>query len=202
MNKHSGMSKGDFESKYQKKAPWDIGRPQKVFADRFAEVLPQSPVLEIGCGNGDLALFLASKGCNVLGIDFSREAINKAKAKAKDAGSNVSFEVLDAFSLPKLGKRFKTIVDCCFFHVLDDNSRKEYEQVLQEIIEPTGMIYMLCFAVRLAHPEAPRAISKQDIEQTFGDGWTIVSIEPGIVEITLAPQALSGIFAVLKRNAL
>jgi SAM-dependent methyltransferase len=200
MNKHPGMSLQGFEDQYKGQAPWDIGQPQKAFVNKFAENLPESPVLEIGCGSGDLSLFIASKGCGVLGIDFSQEAIGRAKIKAHETGSGASFEVRDAFSLQQLGKRFASVLDCCFFHVLDDPSRKKYEEVLREIMSPGGMVYMLYFAIALPHPGAPRAISKPDIEQTFGNGWTIMSAVPSVVEITPVPQGLPGIFAVIKRE--
>jgi SAM-dependent methyltransferase len=58
-----------FETAYTGQAPWDIGRPQKAFlgvADRIA-----GSVLDPGCGTGDNALFFASRGHKVTGIDFA-----------------------------------------------------------------------------------------------------------------------------------
>lgn len=200
MNHHPGMSLKGFEEKYGAKAPWDIGRPQKAFVDLFDKTLPLSPVLDIGCGSGELSLFAASKGCSVLGVDFSQIAIEQARKKARDSGSAASFEVRDTFLLSELKRKFATVLDCCFFHVLDDPSRTRYEQVMREIIEPEGTIYMLCFSRHFPRPDAPRAVNRPDIEKTFGKGWTIIGVEQSIVEVTLAPQGLPGTFVRLKKN--
>lgn len=200
MNRHPGMSRKGFENLYGAKAPWDIGRPQQAFVDLFNATLPKSPVIDIGCGSGELSLFAASKGCSVLGVDFSQTAIEQAKRRALDEGSPASFEVRDTFSLPQLKRKFSTVLDCCFFHVLDDPSRMRYEHVMREIIEPEGMIYMLCFSRQFPHPSAPRDVNRPDIEKTFGLGWTIVSVEPTVVEVTLTPQGLPGTFVRLRRN--
>jgi 2-polyprenyl-3-methyl-5-hydroxy-6-metoxy-1,4-benzoquinol methylase len=36
-------------------------------------------VLDAGCGTGDTAVLFAGRGCNVTGIDFIEEAINRAR---------------------------------------------------------------------------------------------------------------------------
>jgi 2-polyprenyl-3-methyl-5-hydroxy-6-metoxy-1,4-benzoquinol methylase len=74
-----------FETAYSGQAPWDIGRPQKAFlevADRITGL-----VLDAGCGIGENALFFASRGHKVTGIDFLPEPIKRANQKASPAGS-------------------------------------------------------------------------------------------------------------------
>ena len=73
-----------FESAYAGQAPWDIGRPQKAFLD-VADRITGS-VLDAGCGTGENALFFASRGQKVTGIDFLDEPITRAKQKAAERG--------------------------------------------------------------------------------------------------------------------
>jgi 2-polyprenyl-3-methyl-5-hydroxy-6-metoxy-1,4-benzoquinol methylase len=62
MNPCLDMSAREFDEQYQATPVWNTGRPQKAYVDRFTITPPQSPVLDIGCGSGDLAIFVAGLG--------------------------------------------------------------------------------------------------------------------------------------------
>ena len=79
-----------FESLYAGQAPWDIGKPHKAFID-VADRITGS-VLDAGCGTGDTALFLASRGNQVTGFDFPdvlqrRGAWNSGSTSGIEKGS-------------------------------------------------------------------------------------------------------------------
>jgi 2-polyprenyl-3-methyl-5-hydroxy-6-metoxy-1,4-benzoquinol methylase len=136
MNSYSEMSAREFDEQYQATPVWNTGRPQKAYVDRFTITPPQFPVLDIGCGNGDLTIFVAGLGCDVIGVDFAPTAIAQATSKAYTANSKASFKVLDIFSQPGLDRTFKTVLDCCFFHTLSDASRVKYMQLLRGLLDP------------------------------------------------------------------
>jgi 2-polyprenyl-3-methyl-5-hydroxy-6-metoxy-1,4-benzoquinol methylase len=71
-----------FESTYRGKPLWDIDRPQKEYVqlEQAGEIV--GSVLDVGCGTGQNALFLAAHGHEVWGIDFIATAIQKAQKKA------------------------------------------------------------------------------------------------------------------------
>jgi SAM-dependent methyltransferase len=84
----------------------------KGFGDRVVEVLSARPgehVLDVGCGNGALALaigLLVAPDGSVLGVDISGPMLGKATTRARDAGlDNVRFERGDAqvHGLPEAG---------------------------------------------------------------------------------------------------
>jgi 2-polyprenyl-3-methyl-5-hydroxy-6-metoxy-1,4-benzoquinol methylase len=56
--------------------PWEIGKPQPPFIEVAEQVV--SPVLDSGCGTGNTALFFASRGLKVTGIDFVEKVIRQA----------------------------------------------------------------------------------------------------------------------------
>jgi 2-polyprenyl-3-methyl-5-hydroxy-6-metoxy-1,4-benzoquinol methylase len=62
--------------------PW-VGqaRSELVQLVESGELLP-GRAIDLGCGEGDNAIFLAQHGFQVTGIDFSPAAIDKARAKA------------------------------------------------------------------------------------------------------------------------
>jgi ubiquinone/menaquinone biosynthesis C-methylase UbiE len=60
-----------FDSFYRDRPPWDLGRPRQQFAELVQRGKIAGPVLDIGCGTGENALFFAEQGLEVWGIDFA-----------------------------------------------------------------------------------------------------------------------------------
>src|SRR5262245_26493185 len=90
-----------FDSTYDAVPRWDIARPQKVFVHLEETEMITGSVLDAGCGTGEHALYLASRGHEAVGVDYSEKAIARANAKAKDRGQQVRFVVEDALALEK-----------------------------------------------------------------------------------------------------
>ena len=67
-----------------------------------------SKVLDVGCGNGNISLHLGSLGFDVLGIDVSTKAIDKANAK--NNLNNVKFDVKDAEELLSAKEKYDVII--------------------------------------------------------------------------------------------
>ena len=100
-----------FDSAYRGTPPWDIGRPQKEFIYLVERGEISGPVLDIGCGSGDNALFFAQAGFEAWGIDSSPLAIQKAQQKGAQRGLMVHFQVLNALELATLNRTFDTATD-------------------------------------------------------------------------------------------
>ena len=144
--------RGHFETAYAGKAPWDIGKPQGVIGGSVD--LVTSPVLDAGCGTGENALFLASCGHQVTGIDFVDEAIDMARRKAAERGLTVDFQVKDAMTFGDWDKRFATVIDSGLFHVFSDEDRVRYVAGLTHV---TGQADGCCYYVSATRSLARRA---------------------------------------------
>ncbi|HVN74052.1 MAG TPA: class I SAM-dependent methyltransferase [Methanoregula sp.] len=170
-----------FEVAYRGRPPWDIGRPQKEFVALARQGEITGPVLDIGCGTGDNALFFAGEGYEVLGIDAAPAAIEKAQKKA--AGRpGVQFRVLDARDLPTLDRTFGTVTDCGFFHTLSDEDRPGYVKNLESVLPSGGNYFMLCFSELEPGGYGPRRVTQAEIRDSFRDGWIIRYIRPAVFE--------------------
>src|SRR2546425_11753497 len=99
-----------FENIYAGQPPWDIGRPQKAFLDVADQIT--GSILDAGCGTGDNALFFASRGHKVVGIDYLEEPIKRAKRKATQRALSVTFLVNDATTLKDWSDRIDSVIDC------------------------------------------------------------------------------------------
>ncbi len=103
-----------------------FGREYFRMISRVCEHGPR--VLELGCGNGGLAIALAERGLNVVGIDLSRERVSTAKREARQRGveGTTSFQVGDLNVLPLPPQSFECIVaHDSLHHILELDSLLE-----------------------------------------------------------------------------
>jgi SAM-dependent methyltransferase len=170
-----------FENIYAGQPPWDIGKPQKAFID-VADRITGS-VLDAGCGTGENALFFASRGQKVTGIDFLAEPISRAKKKAAERGVTVTFLVMDALALKDLPEVFDSVIDSGLFHVFGDEDRRRYVEGLATVLKPGGRLLLLCFSDEEPGTQGPRRVSKNELHHAFAVGWNIESIEPSRYEV-------------------
>jgi cyclopropane fatty-acyl-phospholipid synthase-like methyltransferase len=170
-----------FESAYAGQAPWDIGRPQKVFLDVADQIT--GSILDAGCGTGENALYFASQGHKVTGIDFLAEPFNRAQQKAAERGLTATFLVIDALALKNLPEVFESVIDSGLFHVFNDDDRRRYVDGLATVINPGGRLFLLCFSDDEPGTQGPRRVSRKEIEDAFANGWKLDSIEPSRFEI-------------------
>lgn len=185
----SASDRGRFTDYYElPKAPWDIGRPQRPFveaSERISAAGQGRParVLDIGCGTGDLAIYLAGLGCEVTGLDFLDGPIEIARRKAKAAGVEATFLVMDALAVGEIPERFDAVTDCGLFHVFDDVRRAAYVSALARLLEPGACVFILCFSDSEPSEHGPRRVSERELRDAFADGWVVESIEPARFEV-------------------
>jgi SAM-dependent methyltransferase len=178
--------RSSFETLYSGQPRWEIGRPQKAIRD-VADTITGS-VLDAGCGTGENALFFASRGLKVTGIDFLAEPIAIAKQKALERNLSATFLVLDALALKELPEVFDNAIDSGLFHVFSDGDRRRYVAGLASVLRPGGRLFLLCFSDAEPGEHGPRRVSRQEIEDAFAQGWVIESIEPSRYEVRLDPN--------------
>ena len=157
--------------------PWDIGRPQPRFVTLGQSGAVQGSVLDVGCGTGENALYFASLGHEVWGIDSAPLAIERAQRKAAERGLSAQFLVHDALDLASLGRTFDTVIDSGLFHVFSDEQRPLFVASLAQVLRAGGRYFMQCFSDKQPGDWGPRRVSQAEIRTAFSTGWRIDSIE-------------------------
>jgi SAM-dependent methyltransferase len=126
--------------------PWDVHQAQPRLMELEALGGISGEVLDIGCGLGDNAIYLASRGHSVTGLDGSSTAIEEARRRAAAAGVTVTFDVADATDLSGYEGRFDTVVDSALYHCLDDDGRQAYIAALYRATRPGARLHLSCFS--------------------------------------------------------
>ena len=194
-----------FEGYYAaQKPPWDIGRPQRPFMEAGDTI--HGRVLDSGCGTGELALWLAERGCQVTGVDFLDGPLVAARSKAADRGLDVNFLQMDALASGEIPERFDAVTDCGLFHVFDDAARAAYVAALTRLLEPGARVFLLCFSDAEPGTNGPRRVGEAELRRAFGLGWVVESIEParfevlpGIPGAEFTPGGAKAWFATIRR---
>jgi SAM-dependent methyltransferase len=161
--------------------PWDTKEPKENVIAWHQGGWVHGDVLDIGCGLGDNAIYLAKGGHNVTGLDISPTALITAERRAKDAGVKVTFAVTDSTKLEGYTDAFDTIVDSGMFHCLDDDAKRSYAAAAHRATRPGATLLLSCFSdASPADEDWPRpAVSEQTLRDVLGGaGWDIESLEP------------------------
>lgn len=171
-----------FNSVYRDIPPWDIGAPQPAMAALLEKYPPKDPVLDVGCGSGDLAIYLAQLGHQVVGIDFVEAAILDARRKADSLPFETSrllhFQVADALKPSLLQKKFGAIVDSGFYHLFNAEQCDQLVAEIASTLLPHGHYYLHEFAIEFQAPNLPRQVTVEELQARFtaDKGWRIKEI--------------------------
>ncbi len=128
--------------------PWNIETPP----DALVELVDSGKVkpcktIDLGCGAGNYAIYLASRGFDVTGIDISPAAIKIARENAKKKGAKGSFLVADVLGdLDEVRETFDFAYDWEMLHHIFPDKRKKYVQNVHKILNPEGKYLSVCFS--------------------------------------------------------
>lgn len=183
-----------FEGIYRGEAPpWDVGKAQPALSALFDDHPPAGPVLDAGCGSGDLAIDLARRGLDVVGVDIVEAAIAQARQKADalpaEVARRLEFRVGDALRPALLGQRFGAVVDSGFFHLFDPSTRDAYADEVAAALRPGGRLYLLEFATEFPVPNTPLRVTDDELRARFSaeKGWRVLALREARFESRIAP---------------
>jgi len=104
-------------------------------------------VLELGCGDGVNAVFLAGRGCMVTAVDLSPTAVRMAEQKARAVGASVRVLEADLFELPDPPEPFDLVFDRGTFHHVPIFRSREYVDLVARALVPGGHLHVICHHV-------------------------------------------------------
>jgi ubiquinone/menaquinone biosynthesis C-methylase UbiE len=172
-----------FNATYQEKIPsaheWTAGTasPDLIKLVWEGVIAPGSKVLEVGCGIGTEATFLAVRGMQVTAIDISESAIETARALAGVYGVDVDFRVGDVLNLQVGDNEFDVVSDQGCFHHMADEERAGYAKEIYRVLKPNGLFVLRSFSDKIPGGPQPRRISSKELIDTFASQFRLEHLE-------------------------
>ncbi len=136
----------DFYADRAKPCPFFIAAPCESLAEWVdTGLLRPGRALDLGCGHGRNAVFLARRGFAVVGIDHSQTALDWAAERATEAGVEVAWHCRSVFDIELEPGSFDLMYDSGCFHHLPPHRRRSYVEQLSAALRPGGLLALTCF---------------------------------------------------------
>jgi SAM-dependent methyltransferase len=180
--------------------PWDTGTPDPQLVEMIeSRAIAPGRALDIGCGTGTNAIYLAQHGFDVLGVDISEHAVDKARAKAQ---GRCRFEVVDFLAAAPAGGPFEFVFDRGCFHVFDEeNDRARFAQGVAALLDDDGLWLSLIGSTEgAAREEGPPRRSARDVMNAIEPSLEIVQLRS--TEFTVCEKQVKSWFCVSRKRAI
>ena len=148
-----------------------------ALADLLA--LPAANVLDVGCGEGRNAIYLANRGAAVEGVDVSMAALANGRMACPDEAA-ITWRRADILTMP-LDTRYDAVLACSVFHWLAGESEIAAAlRRLKEAVRPGGLHAVVAFNDRLPYvadnaPRQPVLLSHEWYVDKYAD-WTFITV--------------------------
>jgi len=168
----------DYDELYRT-TPHALGEPTGVIADFFRQLAPATnlSILDIGCGQGRDALFLARMGHTVTGVDLSPNGIDQLLADAQREKLAIEGVVANvAEYVPD--REFDVVLFDRTLHMLDEPDRLRALGRLLEAVKTGGWL--------LIADERSNIAGFQSVLADHGGVWTPHTVERGYLFVQQA----------------
>lgn len=146
------MIKDQMEKIYKNMAiddiPWNFKTPPDVLENlvRTGKIAP-CKTIDLGCGTGNYAIYLAGEGFDVTAVDISSSAIKIAKNNASQKGIDCNFIVADILGdLKQIQSTFNFAYDWELLHHIFPSDREKYIRDVYRLLNPGGQYLSVCFS--------------------------------------------------------
>ncbi|NQT39087.1 MAG: class I SAM-dependent methyltransferase [Planctomycetes bacterium] len=191
----------DWDALYRRGTPpWETGRP----AGELVRVIDEGLVrpcrmLEMGCGSGADAAFLARRGFEITAVESAPIALERARLHAEQEEAQVRFVLGDVFDFAKNAGSFDFIYDAGFYHCVRRWDLDRLLDLLWRVTRPGSLYLTLAGSTEETGEGGPPRVSEQEIRGELGRLLEFVHLRPFRFESPERPEGYLGWSCLLRR---
>jgi len=187
--KRSGSAQAaEWDARYSERdgTRWS-GRPNGRLIAEVASLTP-GRALDVGCGEGADAIWLARSGWTVTAIDISEVAVTRAREAAEQAGAVVEWVCGDALQTPFPARSFDFV--SMQYPALPKAAGEAAVRALLDTVRPGGLLLAVYHDLNDEHREHMKSrgvdpadyVDADDLGRLLGEAFTIEvhAVEPRI----------------------
>lgn len=169
-------SVADWDARYASAEQVWSGQPNTALVAEVAGLTP-GRALDVGCGEGADAVWLAGRGWEVTALDVSRVALDRAARHARDAGVEVRWLPGGLVGAPLDAGAYDLV--CALYPALARTPDGEAEGVLIGAVAPGGVLLVVHHAdvdaaQAAAHGFDPAEyVAPADVRDRLGPDWKV-----------------------------
>ncbi len=148
--------------------PFFVSHPDENLVDWLNQNrIAPGRAIDLGCGNGRNAIYLAQQGFAVEGVDYSESAMQWARERVLEAGVQVTLTRRSVFDLELMDVSYDLVYDSGCFHHIAPHRRQRYVELVSRTLKPGGVFGLVCFK-----PEGGSGMSDEAVyaQGTLGGG--------------------------------
>jgi len=170
----------DWDERYlQGETPWDSGIPSRELQRVLSEHrIASGRALELGCGSGTNAVFLAEQGFDVTAVDCSPTALARARALADQKGITVHWIEADVQNFGADLEPFDFVFDRGCYHCCRRVDLEGYLATLANVTRPGSRYLSLTGNANEQSEEGPPRVAEEKIRTELGRLFHIDQIRP------------------------
>jgi SAM-dependent methyltransferase len=154
--------------------PWDSRLPSRELKRVIDEgLLKPCRAVELGCGSGTNAIYLAEQGFQVTALDLSEKAIEIAQSRAAGLEQRPEFLVADLTHLPPLATPFEFLFDRGVYHCLRQIDLAGYRAALERLSGSNTRLLLLAGNANEQTEQGPPRVHEAEIRSELGDLFEI-----------------------------
>lgn len=140
----------------------------------------EGAAIDLGCGEGDIAAWLAERGYRALGVDIAPAAVKRARARFGDGDGRLEFQAHDLCIAPPPGGPYRLLVDRGCYHQISQQDLAIYGRHLRQASTPDARLLLLHKAYRNGTSPgdaAERRRVTERVEEGLSEGFLIEKCE-------------------------